>query len=99
MILAEQSPKANAPPLTWERCVELEPLLARLKSIVARCDVPRHLDGYWWKWHVFERTAEQLAGYRAINPALRTNAAWFIVHDHLLDVFQRRAAEIAEAQS
>jgi hypothetical protein len=80
--------------MTWEEICIAEPLLLQLESIITRADVPQEMPDYWRRWTIYKQQMEHLVGWDAINPELRTEEAYNLVHDRLLDVYERRAAEL-----
>jgi hypothetical protein len=84
-------------PLAWADLVAAEPLLATLASIIARMDAPTVMPDYWRAWSTIKHTMEQLVGWEAVNASLRTEAAFSVAHDYLLQLFERRAAEVCES--
>jgi hypothetical protein len=82
---------------SWKDLVAIEPLLSTLASIVSRMTPPTVMPDYWQAWSKIKATMESLAGWEATTPSLRTEAAFNVAHDHLLDLFERRAAEVSES--
>src|SRR3954462_338139 len=97
MSLSIEPTKAIATPLDWAALCGFEPLLAQLESIIARADIPQTMPDYWRSWSSYKRQIQHLAGWDAINPALRSEEAYNVASDRLLHLFEQRAAEIAEA--
>ncbi|MBC7854690.1 MAG: hypothetical protein IAF94_14755 [Pirellulaceae bacterium] len=80
----------------WEQLCEAEPCLRQLELAILRSHPDLTADGYWPGYEKWKRIAAQFVGWFARRPALRSEAAWNVAHDHLLSVYQSAACNAAQ---